>query len=94
MATYLMFGKYSPDSLKEISAKRTDKANKLLKKFGGDVKSAYALLGDHDLVLIADFPTNSAAMQASVELGKLTGIGFTTSPAVTIEEFDKMAGQA
>jgi hypothetical protein len=30
------------------------------------------------------------AMQASVALNKLTGISFTTLPAVTVEEFDKL----
>jgi hypothetical protein len=29
-------------------------------------------------------------MQASVELTKLLGIAFTTSPAVTMEEFDQL----
>jgi hypothetical protein len=29
-------------------------------------------------------------MQASVALNKLTGISFTTLPAVTVKEFDKV----
>ncbi len=29
-------------------------------------------------------------MKASIELAKLLGIAFTTSPAVTLEEFDKL----
>lgn len=29
-------------------------------------------------------------MKASVELAKLLGISFTTAPAVTVEEFDKL----
>jgi hypothetical protein len=33
------------------------------------------------------------AMSASTALAKLTGIAFTTSPAVTIEEFDKLVAQ-
>jgi hypothetical protein len=32
----------------------------------------------------------SGAVKASVELNKLLGISFTTSPAVTVEEFDKL----
>jgi len=39
-----------------------------------------------------DFPGVAEAMKASVALAKLTGIGFTTSPAVPIEEFDKLVG--
>jgi len=90
MATYFMFGKYSSKALKEMSAKRTDKAMGLIKKFGGKVNAMYALLGEQDLVLIVDFPGIEGAMKASVALNKLTGIAFTTSPAVTVKEFDKI----
>ncbi len=50
----------------------------------------YATLGQNDLVLILDFPGVKEAMKASVALTKLTGIGFTTSPAVPVNVFDKM----
>ncbi|NIM92578.1 MAG: GYD domain-containing protein [Anaerolineales bacterium] len=92
MATYFMFGKYSTDSIKDISAKRTEKAEELVAGFGGEIKSGYALLGDIDLILIAEFPSVEQAMQASVGLAKLLGISFRTSPAVGIEEFDKLVG--
>ena len=93
MATFLMFGKYSPDAAKEISAQRTEKGSRLIEKFNGKLISAYALLGEQDLVLIADFPGIEQAMKASVALGKLTGISFSTSPAITVEDFDKMMGE-
>jgi len=32
-------------------------------------------------------------MMASVALQRLTGIAFTTSPVVDVEEFDRMIGQ-
>lgn len=90
MPTFCMFGKYSSGSIKEISAKRTEKATALLDGLGGKVKDGYALLGKTDLILIVDFPSVKEAMKASVELNKLLGISFTTSPAVTIEEFDQL----
>ena len=41
MGTFLMFGKYLSEALKEMSAertdKRTDKCNSLIKKLGGEV---------------------------------------------------------
>jgi uncharacterized protein with GYD domain len=92
MSTYIMFGKYSPGSIKEISAERTQKANQLISENGGSVKSGYALLGETDLVLVADFPGNDAAIKASVGLAKLLGIAFSTAPAVSMEEFDKLVG--
>lgn len=90
MATFLMFGKYSSEALKGMSAARTKKVTRVMKKFGGEVNSMYALLGKYDLLIIAKFPALEGAMQASVALNKLTGISFTTLPAVTVEEFDKL----
>jgi uncharacterized protein with GYD domain len=90
MATYLMFGRYSMDAVGKISAKRTKDANALIADLGGVVKEGYALLGKTDLVLIVDFPGTKQAMKASVALSKLLGISFTTAPAVTVAEFDKL----
>ncbi len=93
MATYVMFGKFSPDAVKKISAERTKKSIAIVKECGGRAKAIYALLGDIDALAIADFPSVKQAMKASVELSKLLGISFTTAPAVTIEEFDKLFKQ-
>ena len=93
MATFFMFGQYSSEALKGMSAGRTDKAVSLIKKFGGEVNSMYALLGERDLVLIVDFPEVKQAMKASVALTKMTGVSFTTSPAVAVEDFDKMIAE-
>ena len=86
-----MFGSYSQESLKGISAGRTDEATQVIKKLGGTVHSIYALLGEHDLVLIVDLPDVGKAMQASIALNKLTGISFSTAPALAVKEFDKIA---
>ena len=90
MATYLMFGKYSPKSLKAASADRTKEALKVVKQFQGEVEAMYATLGPNDLVVVAKFPGTQEVMQASIALTKLTGIGFTSSPAVAVDVFDKL----
>ena len=92
MATFVMFGKYSIDAVGKISAERTKNAAAVIGDSGGEVKAAYALLGETDLVLIVEFPGVKEAMKTSVELAKLLGISFTTSPAVSVEEFDKLVG--
>lgn len=93
MATFLMFGKYSAEAIKGITAARTKKAVTTIKKHGGEVKAMYALLGDYDLVLVVNFPGVEKAMQGSVALNKLTGIAFTTAPAVPVEEFDRLMAE-
>ncbi len=93
MATFLIFGKYTPDAFKGLSVSRTEKAVRLINKFGGEIKSMHALLGEKDLVFIVVFPDVKSAMKASIGLTKLTGIAFTTSEAISIDEFDKLLAE-
>jgi uncharacterized protein with GYD domain len=90
MPTFIMFGRYSSEGVREISADRTVWAFNLVREMGGKVKDMYALLGEYDLVFIVDLPGIPEAIKASVALSKQTGITFTTSPAITAEEFDKL----
>jgi uncharacterized protein with GYD domain len=90
MATYIMLGTYSPEAMRAVSSKRTEKAEALIKKNGGELKAAYALLGEVDLVVIVDLPDTEHAMQTSTALTKLLGISFRTAPALSIEAFDKL----
>ena len=91
MTTFFMFGKYSSDSLKKISSDRTRKAVSTIQKFGGRVKSVYALLGGHDLVFIVNLPSAAQATMVSIALTKITGISFSTETAIPIEQFDELA---
>ena len=54
----------------------------------------YAVMGEHDLFFTLDFPDLNKALATSVELNKLTGISFTTSPVVEVEKFDKLIATA
>jgi uncharacterized protein with GYD domain len=94
MPIFLMFGKYSNDALRGVSSERTQKAIKIIEKQDGKVISMYAVLGEHDLVFTLEFPDAEKAMTASVALQQLTGISFTTSPVVDVEEFDRLVGKA
>lgn len=90
MITFFMYGSYSSDALEEVSPDRTKQAVTLIHELDGKVQSMYAMLGDDDIVLIVDFPDVTIALKASVALTDLTGIMFSTTPAVAIEEFDAM----
>lgn len=90
MNTYLMFGKYSSEALKGISSKRTQEANGLIKKNGGEIIAQYTLLGENDLLFIVNFPSVDDVIKSSVALNKLTGISFNSVPAITVEQFDKI----
>jgi len=93
MPIFMMFGKYNQDSLKGVSAERTKKAVEIIGKNGGKVISMYTVLGKHDLVFTLDFPTTEKALATSAALNILTGISFTTSPVVDVEQFDRMISE-
>ncbi len=78
MPIFMMFGKYTQDSLKGVSPERTRKAVKIIEKNGGKVVSMYAVLGEHDLVFTLDFPDADS---------------FTTSPVVDVEQFDRLMSE-
>ena len=90
MATYFLFGKYSAEAFTGMGASRTENARKLVQTFGGEIKSIHALFGDRDLVIIATLPGTEQAMKFSLSLSKSTGIAFSTSEAVDVEDFDKL----
>ncbi len=93
MPIFLMFGSYSAAAVKDISSDRTKKARELIRNNGGKIISMYAVMGEHDLVFTIDFPDADKAIATSVALHKLTGIHFTTSPVVNVEQFDRLVGE-
>ena len=90
MAIFFMFGKYSQESLKSITARRTEQAVGIIEKLNGQVTAMYAILGQYDLIMIVNLPGVREAMEASIGMSKLTGIAFTTSPAISVDRFDEL----
>mgnify|MGYP006302273861 CR=1 FL=1 len=88
--TFLMLGKYTAEAIKGISSDRTQKARTAIENAGGKINALYALMGEHDLALIVEFPSLDDAVKASITLNKLTGIGFSTLPALPVEALDKL----
>jgi uncharacterized protein with GYD domain len=91
--TYLLFGKYSSNALKNASATRTRKAEHLIGRFRGKVKAMYALIGQYDLLIVVDLPGVEEVIKVSTGLMELTGITFTTVPAISVNEFDKLISE-
>ena len=94
MSIFLLFGRYTSEAIKDISPDRTEKVRDLIEKNNGKIISMYAVMGDHDLVFTINFPDAKNAMATSVALYKLTGIHFTTSAVVDVEQFDTLVAEA
>jgi uncharacterized protein with GYD domain len=90
MATFFMFGKYTPESVRQVSIERTQQAEAAIRGLGGEITAMHVLLGEYDLLFCVNLPGIEQAVQASVALSRLTGIGFTTCPAVPVETFDRL----
>jgi uncharacterized protein with GYD domain len=88
-----MFGKYSPDALRQVSEERTRKVIEIAGRFEGKLTAMYAVLGAYDLILTGEFSDMEKALQASVAITKETGISFSTLPAMPVAEFDKLVGK-
>lgn len=92
MAIFIMMGKYSAEAIKLISGERTTKAYEIVQQCGGKIVTAYATMGETDIVSVMEFPSVSEAIKASIALNKATGISFSTMPALRMEDFDKLVG--
>jgi uncharacterized protein with GYD domain len=93
MATFFMFGKYTSKAIKDISIERTQLAVAAIKKLGGEITAMHALLGEYDLLFCVSLPGIEEAIKASVALKKLTGISFSSCPAVSVEAFDRLMAE-
>jgi uncharacterized protein with GYD domain len=87
MGTFFMFGRYSLGTTEKISPERAAVVHEEVERLGGRVQNIYALLGEYDVVIIADLPRMGEAMQAAFALKQRTGISLFTSAAMSIEEF-------
>ena len=90
MDTFVMLGKYSSQALKSASAARTRKAEHVISRGQGKIKTMYALIGEYDLMLIVEVPSIESAIKISAGLTRLTGISFTSVPAISVNEFDRL----
>lgn len=93
MTTFFLFGSYTADAMDGIDAGRTKSAEDLIAGYGGKLRSVYALLGEYDIVMIADIPGVPEALQVSIALTRDTGIAFSSCPAVAVADFDRLAGE-
>jgi uncharacterized protein with GYD domain len=63
------------------SPRRLDAAKKALKDMGGDFKSFFLTLGDHDIVAIYEAPDDAVAARFNLQVGMLGNIRTRTLKA-------------
>lgn len=94
MANYIMLGKFTQQGLESItdSPKRRARAREVAESLGGSVKQAYLTMGQYDLVVVAEAPTDEAIAQIVLQVGMAGNISFQTLRAFDENETDKLLG--
>jgi uncharacterized protein with GYD domain len=88
MPTYISLMKYTAKGIETIkdAPERTEVAMKGLEQMGGKLIGVYSVLGEYDLVAIAEAPSDEIAMAYLLALGADGNVRTTTMKAFTWEE--------
>ena len=92
MPTYISFIQYTQQGMQKIkeSPARLDHAKKGYEAAGGKIKDFYLVMGEYDLVIVAELPNDEAAAKLALTLGSAGNIRSRTSRAFTEGEYRKI----
>jgi uncharacterized protein with GYD domain len=94
MPTYVTLLRYTAEGFKDLSEVRRQQQIQLIESHGGQVKAAYGLMGEWDVLFITEFPEEKSAMRALLATCQ-SGIGTTqTMTALPLEEFVQLGQRA
>ncbi|HYN06665.1 MAG TPA: GYD domain-containing protein [Vicinamibacterales bacterium] len=92
MPKYLVRASYTTEGakglIKDGGSGRRAAAQKLIESVGGSIESFYYVLGDTDVIIIADLPDATTAAAVSVTVAAGGGVRLSTTPLLTIQEMD------
>jgi len=94
MPTYISFIQYTQQGMQKIkeSPARLDHAKKGYEAAGGKIKDFYLVMGEYDIVVVAELPNDDAAAKLALTLGAAGSIRTRTSRAFTEAEYRKLIG--
>ena len=90
MGVYLLLTTLTSHGRETLHAnpERIDAVNAEVERFGCQVLSQYALLGQFDFVTLVEAPDNKTMAQLSVNLGSRGTISIQTFPAISIDSLE------
>ena len=76
MHKFIIFGNYTDKGIKNIkeSPTRLADAKKLAKEFDGEISLFYLTLGQYDIFLICEFPSDEKAARFCLKIGSLGNV--------------------
>jgi len=92
MATYISLIQYTQKGLEKIkdSPSRLDHARKGYEVAGGKIKDFFLVMGEYDIVIVAELPNDEAVAKLALSLGAAGNIRTRTMRAFTEPEFRKI----
>ena len=93
MPTYLLLLKSTPEGIRKISdvGDRYDAFRKTLKKEGGRLIGAWALLGEYDYAALVEVPSEKEVVRLSLSVGARGASRVESHRAIPMEEFIEIA---
>lgn len=90
--TYIVLANFTDQGIKNIkdSPKRIDAMEQLVQKAGGKLIGFYATMGQYDLVIIAEGPSDEAAFAQLITMGMLGNVRTRTLKAFSRQEYAKI----
>ena len=96
MQTFVILMKFTSKGAETLraSSQRYDQFEQGIRELGGKIVSAYGLLGDYDVLIIAEFPDAKAAMKTVVRAASRGTATSKTLTAIPIKEFYALVDEA
>lgn len=92
MPSYLLLMNATPEGMRRISdvGARYDNFKKELRRSGGRLVGAYALLGGYDYAAVVDMPSEQELVRLSLSIGHRGGSQVHSFRAFPMDEFAEM----
>lgn len=74
--------------MKDGGSKRREAARSAIGSVGGSIESMYFAFGEHDVIVIADFPDAASVAACSIALAASGAVTGSTTVLLTPEEID------
>jgi len=92
MPTYVTLYNFT-GSIKGGGPERFEKVKQIVAEEEGEIVSVYGLLGAYDILSVAEFPDNRAAMKAAARVGNLVNAKTNTMAALERDAFLKLLSE-
>lgn len=92
MATYFILGKFTQQGISTIkdAPKRRARAREIAKSLGGEIKNVYTTMGQYDLIVVAELPSDEALAKLALQVGMQGNLSTQTLRAFDEGETDKL----